>query len=134
MLCGESTNTNVISLWFDPTWLKPTIYRTGGEHVKHYTTDAVDVWKKKMLPTYFRNIKLQEISLRMAYWLQWYTLKNMNFALYIYYFIIYICIADEDPLSRGGGFDPINRFNPFLCLSQSRTLISICKYWDIFCV
>jgi hypothetical protein len=43
MLCGESTNTNVISLWFDLTWLKPTIYRTGGEHVKHYTTDAVDV-------------------------------------------------------------------------------------------
>jgi hypothetical protein len=34
-------NYQFYSLWFDPTGLEPTIYRTRGEHTNHYTTDAV---------------------------------------------------------------------------------------------
>jgi len=37
---GEATNTNLI-VWIDPIVLETTIYRTWGEHGKHYTTDAV---------------------------------------------------------------------------------------------
>jgi hypothetical protein len=42
MLSGKPTNTNLYSLWFDPTGLESTIYHTGGEHANHYTTDVVD--------------------------------------------------------------------------------------------
>ena len=43
MLSGEATNTNFIVFGFTRQVLKPTIYRTRGEHANHYTTDAVDV-------------------------------------------------------------------------------------------
>jgi hypothetical protein len=29
------------SIWFDVTWLEPTMYHTQGERGNHYTTDAV---------------------------------------------------------------------------------------------
>jgi hypothetical protein len=31
----------LLNLWFDPTRLEPTIYRTQGKHANHYATDAV---------------------------------------------------------------------------------------------
>jgi hypothetical protein len=30
-----------ITLWFDPTGLEPTTYRTRGKQANHYVTDAV---------------------------------------------------------------------------------------------
>jgi hypothetical protein len=45
MLSEEATNTNFIDFGFTPSGLKPTIYRTRGEHGNHYTTDAV-FWKQ----------------------------------------------------------------------------------------
>ena len=41
MLSGEATHTYVIVLGFSRSGLKPTIYRIGGEHSNHYTTDPV---------------------------------------------------------------------------------------------
>ena len=41
MLSEEATNTNFIDFGFTPSGLKPTIYRTRGEHGNHYTTDVV---------------------------------------------------------------------------------------------
>jgi hypothetical protein len=47
---------------------------------------------------------------------------------------VYICIAIGDPIMKSGR-DLINWFHPatFLCLSQSRTCISIGIYCDLFC-
>ena len=41
MLRGEVTHTNFIIFGLTQPGLKPTIYRTRGEHANHYTTDAV---------------------------------------------------------------------------------------------
>jgi hypothetical protein len=41
MLSGEATNTNFIVFGLTRPGLKPTIYRTRGEHANHYLTDAV---------------------------------------------------------------------------------------------
>jgi hypothetical protein len=41
MLSREATNTNFIVFGLILLGLEPTIYRTGGEHANHYTTDAV---------------------------------------------------------------------------------------------
>ena len=40
MLSGEATNTNFIVIGLTRSGLEPTIYRAGGEHANHYTTDA----------------------------------------------------------------------------------------------
>jgi hypothetical protein len=39
--CGEAANTNVIVFSLTRPGLEHTIYRIRGEHVNHYTTDAV---------------------------------------------------------------------------------------------
>jgi hypothetical protein len=41
MLSGEATNTNCIVFGLTRPGLKPTIYRTRGQHANHYATDAV---------------------------------------------------------------------------------------------
>ena len=41
MLSRETTNTNSIVFGLTRSGLEPTIYRTLGEHVNHYTTDVV---------------------------------------------------------------------------------------------
>jgi hypothetical protein len=41
VLSGEATNTNFIVFGMTGPGLKPTIYRSRGEHVDHYTTDGV---------------------------------------------------------------------------------------------
>ena len=41
MLSGEATNTNFIVFGLTRPGFEPTIYRTRGEHVYHYATDAV---------------------------------------------------------------------------------------------
>jgi len=41
VLSRQSTNTNFIVFGLTRSELEPTIYYTGGEHAKHYTTDAV---------------------------------------------------------------------------------------------
>ena len=41
MLSGKPTNTNVIVFGLKQSGLQPMIYRTGGEHANHYTTDVV---------------------------------------------------------------------------------------------
>jgi hypothetical protein len=43
MLSGEATNTNFIVFGLTEPGLKPTIYRTQGEHANHYATDVVDI-------------------------------------------------------------------------------------------
>jgi hypothetical protein len=45
MLSGEATNTNFIVFGLTRLRLEPMIYRTWGEHVYHYTINAV---KKKI--------------------------------------------------------------------------------------
>jgi hypothetical protein len=47
VLSGEATHTNVIIFGLIRSGLEPTIYRTRGEHAKHYTTDAVYKEEKK---------------------------------------------------------------------------------------
>jgi hypothetical protein len=47
VLCGEATHTNFIFLGLTRPGLEPTIYRTRGEHDNHYTTDDVELSKKK---------------------------------------------------------------------------------------
>jgi hypothetical protein len=42
MLSGEATHTNFIVFGLTRLGLEPTIYRTGGEHANHYTTDALE--------------------------------------------------------------------------------------------
>jgi len=41
VLSGEATNTNFIVFGFTRSEIKPTIYRTWGEHASRYTIDAV---------------------------------------------------------------------------------------------
>ena len=41
VLSGEATNNNLKVFGLTRPGLKPTIYRTRGEHANHYTTDAV---------------------------------------------------------------------------------------------
>ena len=41
MLSGEATNTNFIVCDLTPIEFEPTNYRTRGEHVDHYATDAL---------------------------------------------------------------------------------------------
>ena len=41
MLSGEATYTNVIVFGLAGPGIELTIYRTGGEHTKHYATDVV---------------------------------------------------------------------------------------------
>jgi hypothetical protein len=41
-LAEKQTNTNFIVFSFTQAGLDPTIYHTHGEHVNHYTTDAVN--------------------------------------------------------------------------------------------
>ena len=42
---AEKQQIPISKSWFDPTRLKPTIYRTRGEHANHYATDAVNlIW------------------------------------------------------------------------------------------
>ena len=50
---------------------------------------------------------------------------NFECVFYFYFLFIYVLLL-EIQLSRGEGWDPINRFNPAtsLCLSQARTWIS----------
>ena len=43
MLSGEPTNTNFIVFGLTRPEFEPTIYRTQGEHPKHYATDAVQI-------------------------------------------------------------------------------------------
>ena len=40
----QQINTNFIVFGLIRTRLKPTIYRTRGEHANHYTTDAVKLY------------------------------------------------------------------------------------------
>ena len=40
MLSGEATHINYIVFGLTPPGLEPTIYRTRGEHAKHYATDV----------------------------------------------------------------------------------------------
>jgi hypothetical protein len=47
VLCGEATHTNFIFLGLTRPGLEPTIYRTRGEHDNHYTTDDVELSKKR---------------------------------------------------------------------------------------
>ena len=44
MFSSEATNTNFKVLGLTGSGLEPTSYHTGGEHVDHYTTDAVYVY------------------------------------------------------------------------------------------
>ena len=41
MLIGETTDTNFIVFVLTRLRFEPTIYRTRGKHVNHYTTDMV---------------------------------------------------------------------------------------------
>ena len=43
MLSREAANTNLIVFGLTRPGLEPTIYRTRGKHVNHYTTDAVNL-------------------------------------------------------------------------------------------
>jgi hypothetical protein len=43
LLSGEATNTNLIVFGLTRSGLKPTIYRTRGEHANHYSTDVVNL-------------------------------------------------------------------------------------------
>ena len=43
MLSEEAANTNLIVFGLTQLGLEPTIYCTQGEHVNHYTTDAVKI-------------------------------------------------------------------------------------------
>jgi hypothetical protein len=43
MLSREATNTNFIVFGLILLGLEPTIYRTGGKHDNHYTTDLSDL-------------------------------------------------------------------------------------------
>jgi hypothetical protein len=57
----------------------------------------------------------------------------------VFYPLLIYVLPLEIQLSRGEGWDPINRFNPatFLCLSQARTWISNVICWHscgLFCV
>jgi hypothetical protein len=39
---GEATNTNFKVFGLTRPRLETTIYRTGGEHINHYATDAIN--------------------------------------------------------------------------------------------
>ena len=45
LLSVEATHTNCIVFGLTRLGLEPTIYRTRGEHAKHYTTDAICNWR-----------------------------------------------------------------------------------------
>jgi hypothetical protein len=40
-LSGETTRINFIVFGLTQSGLEPTIYRTGGKHTNHYTTDPI---------------------------------------------------------------------------------------------
>jgi hypothetical protein len=42
LLSGEAANTNFIVFGLTRSGFKSMIYRTRGEHARHYATDAVD--------------------------------------------------------------------------------------------
>jgi len=43
VLSEEATTTKFIVIGLTRSGLKPTIYRTRGEHANHYTTDTVNI-------------------------------------------------------------------------------------------
>ena len=56
MLSGEATHSYFIVFGFSRSGLKPTIYRIGGEHCNHYTTDAVIYENKHIYSLSMANI------------------------------------------------------------------------------
>ena len=60
VVSGEATNTNFIIFGLIRSGLEPTIYRTGGEHANHYTTDAVQI---------LENSDSLKDFLKIEYWL-----------------------------------------------------------------
>ena len=67
MLSGEATNTNFLVFGLTRSGLQPRIYHTRGEHVDHYTTDAVDdFFYKVKISTNYEKIILKLVVLFIA--------------------------------------------------------------------
>ena len=60
---GEATNSNFIIFGLTRSGLEPTMYCTRGEHVDHYTTDAI-IWRNSC------RIVNKEKKKAIEYWVQ----------------------------------------------------------------
>jgi hypothetical protein len=56
VLSGEAININFKTFGLTRPGLEPTIYRTGDEHAKHYTTDAVNTGKDQGIGVYYTQV------------------------------------------------------------------------------
>ena len=63
VLSGEATYTNFLVCGLTQPGLEPTIYRTRGEHVNHYATDAVWISSKLCMLGYY-HMKIHILSLQ----------------------------------------------------------------------
>jgi hypothetical protein len=74
VVSGEATNTNFLVIGFTRSWLKPTIYHTWGEHLNHYTNDAVK--QPCALMTSVRSLNSNNNLFLELYWLIRYKLGD----------------------------------------------------------